>query len=71
MCYMNAINLSSKPTLTWEGFDVIGQKARIEGDGTTGFACSYFDEDGQIWRAPRDLDEYRWIVEAFLTECFF
>lgn len=62
------IPLGSRPVLSWEGFDAIGQRARIEGDSERGFEFLFFDEEGGVWRPPGDLDEYRWIVEAFLAE---
>jgi hypothetical protein len=63
-----SVVLGSRPVLSWQGFDAIGQRAKIAGDGESGFECACFDEEEQRWRAPRDLDEYRWIVEAFLAE---
>lgn len=60
--------LVNTPTLNWEGVDAIGQKASITGDLQRGYEFRYFDEESQTWRTPADLDEYRWIVEAFLGD---
>lgn len=61
--------LTSRPFLSWEGVNSIGQKAKIEGDAEQGFSYRFYDDELERWCAPKDLDEARWIIDGLLADC--
>lgn len=63
------IPLTSRPFLSWEGFNAIGQRAKIEGDAEHGFSYRFYDDELERWCAPKDLDEARWIIDGLLADC--
>lgn len=61
--------LTSRPFLSWEGKDVLGNFAKIEGDPENGFSFCVRSDEEYRWREPANDWELRCIVSGFLADC--